>query len=760
MPSSTQTDFVKERIQLERQPYHKNHLPSLGYGGQACFLTHPTHYSGSISAKVYGENVISDLEVIRERVIAELMEPPVNQNEIQQLINTIQEDGSWPDINYEDVSRTGFEHARHLSNMIDLSRAYKKRVSKFYHAPQLKQAIDASLNFWLAHNFICDNWWWNQIGTPNLLLSTLLIMDEALSDAQKTKAAPIVGRANLNAWGARPGGDLIKIAGILGKYALFVRDSDTLEEVVKTMASEIAYAKERNTPEDMRGLQTDLSFHHRRDRVTSTLSYGRGYADAFAEWAARVAGTKYSFPEEAIQLLVEFYLDGISKTMVYGKYPDPGAKNRSISRAGTLQAYDAETPLMLLQATDYRKEALEQIAKIREGGIAPDLTFNKFFWHTEYLSHQRPEYFTSVRMFSSRNHSMEQPYNGEGLKNHHLGDGANFISRSGEEYLDIFPVWDWQKIPGTTVVQKPALPSKDEIQKKGLSSFVGAVTDGNYGAAGFDFKSPLDPLEAKKAWFMFDKEYVCLGAGIRSDASYPVATTLNQSYLKEDVVVKKTKGKSTLERGEHKLKNVHWLYHDSIAYIFPEATEIHLRNRVTSGSWYSINHQADSPKEEISKEVFTVWMNHGNKPENESYAYIIVPAIDENTIENYLEKLPVEILANTEEVQAVYHKDLGLSQLVFYQPNEIQLTEEIALSALDPAIIMTKTNGKSVEKICVSDPSRKLDTIHLKVSSRFLSNADSCEISWHEDEGYSEVIISLPKGEYAGKSVSIENSLF
>lgn len=729
-------------------------------------LSYPTHhFAWSFPTlmkplKGYKNSAVNqDLEVIRERVITELMEHPVNQSEIQQLINTIQEDGSWPDINYEDVSRTGFEHAIHLQNMIDLSRAYKKQDSKFYFDPQLKQVIDASFNFWLEHNFICDNWWWNQIGTPDRLVSTLLIMDESLSDVQKVKAAPIVGRANLGAWGARPGGDLIKIAGILGKYALFTRDSNTLEEVVKTMAREIAYAKERNTSEDMRGLQTDLSFHHRHDRVTSTLSYGMGYADAFAEWAAKVAGTQYGFPEDKIRLLVDFYLDGISKTMVYGKYPDPGAKNRSISRVGTLQPYNTETPLMLLQATNYRKEALKEIVNIRNGETAPKLAFNKFFWHTEYLSHQRPDYFASVRMFSSRNHTMEQPYNGEGLKNHHLGDGANFISQSGKEYLDIFPIWDWQKIPGTTVVQKPALPSEEEIQKKGLTDFVGAVTDGTYGAAGFDFKSPLDPLEAKKAWFMFDEEYVCLGAAIRSDANYPVATTLNQAYLNNDVVVMQKKRKSTLQKGEHKLKKVNWLYHDGIAYIFPEARELHLRNQMASGSWYSINRQADSPKEEIRQETFTLWLDHGKKPKNENYAYIVIPAVEESSIESYRENLPVKILANNTEVQAVQHTVLEISQLIFYQPNEIQLSEEVNLTAIDPAMVMIQMDGQAITKITVSDPTHKLKTIHLKIGAQIRAIAENCAISWHEDEGYSNIVIHLPQGEYAGQSISIENKL-
>ena len=511
--------------------------------------TFPTLMKPMMSYEEASSSADTALEALREEVVEELMEPDVDESRIDQLVASLQEDGSWPDINYEDVSRTGFEHARHLENMVDLSRAYQKPSSRFHQDAKVKEALDASLNFWLEHNFICDNWWWNQIGTPDRLVSVLLIMDEDLSEEQKEKAAPIVGRANLGAWGARPGGDLIKIAGILGKYALFIRDSKTLSTVIKTMASEIALATSRNTPDDVRGLQADMSFHHRKDRVSATLSYGLGYANAFAEWAAKVAGTPYRFPEDRIELLVDFYLDGISKTMVYGKYYDPGAKNRSVSRAGTLNAQSEYLPEMLLQATDYRKDELQAQVKVRRGTEPAQLTHDKFFWHTEYLSHQRPDYFTSVRMFSSRNHSMEEPYNGEGLKNHHLGDGANFISRTGTEYIDIFPVLDWQKIPGTTVVQKPALPSEEEIQQEGLTDFVGAVSDGIYGAAAFDFKSPLDPLEAKKAWFLFDQEYVCLGAGIHATAPYPVATTLNQCFLKTGVTVLKGQQTSAVEPG-------------------------------------------------------------------------------------------------------------------------------------------------------------------------------------------------------------------
>ena len=350
-------------------------------------------------------------------------------------------------------------------------------------------------------------------------------MDNDLTNDQILRALPIVGRANLSASSARPSGDRIKIAGLLAKTLLFRRDSAGFDKAIKVIYGEIKFSTGR-------GMQYDLSFHHRTDRVTSTLSYGTGYADAFAEWAALVVGTTYHFPEKELDLLIDYYLDGICKTMVYGKYPDPGAENRAISRRGIFNQAGISTPERLLLASSYRKDELEKIIKIRKGEIrvTDDLPLLS---ESKYFSFQRPGFFTSVRMFSSRNNNMEMPYNSEGLMNHHYADGSNFISRTGKEYSEIFPVYDWQKIPGTTVLQKPELPSENEIQKPGLTDFVGAVTDGKYGAAVFDFKSPHDPLVARKAWFFFDKEYVCLGAEITSGSDLPVVTTINQC-LKRD----------------------------------------------------------------------------------------------------------------------------------------------------------------------------------------------------------------------------------
>ena len=438
----------------------------------------------------------SDLEIVKERVVDASMKSSASDAEIEVLINTLRDDGTWPGIDYQDVSREGFLHRIHLGNMLTLARAYRTQSSNFYKSQEAKSAIELALKNWVTNDYICDNWWHNQIGTPSSLVTLMLVLGDELPTALVDKAQPIIGRAHIDAPGARPGGDRIKIAGIEAKNMLFLGNGPRFEKVVDVIEGEIhyvawigmqhGYGYRRNVggfanrSAEGRGIQYDNSFHHRTDGVNNTLSYGLGYAAAFVEWATYTDDTKYAFSDEKLAHLIDYFLDGICKTAVYGKYPDAGAKNRSISREGTLHPYDATMAEALLLTSDYRNDELREIADIRSKGIQPTTSHATFFWHSEHVSFQRPDFFTSVRMYSTRNHNMEVPYNSEGLLNHHRGDGVNHISRTGEEYYDIWPVYDYQKIPGTTIMQKPALPAPDEIAKLGSTEFVGAVTDGTY----------------------------------------------------------------------------------------------------------------------------------------------------------------------------------------------------------------------------------------------------------------------------------------
>lgn len=696
---------------------------------------------------------IDDFEIIKKRVTDELRNTSIDDSSVDTILGRMNKDGSFSDINYTDLSRTaGFPHRQHTNDLIYLAKAYKSKESKFHQNEKLREEIITSLKYWVDYDFFGDNWHNNQISTPTNLVDLMLLVGEELPEDLVAKAQPIISRANMHASGARPSGDRIVIAGILAKNLLFVGDRKEFDKVINIIEGEIKFS----TGE--RGMQHDYSFHHREDRVNNTTSYGYGkYANAFGEWSYYVANTKYAFSEEKIKQLVDYYLDGIYKQLVYGIYTDVSVKNRSISQKASFEAQEVVEIERLLISTDYRKKELEEIIKLRKGEVEPSQSFGKFFWQTEHFVFQRPDFYTTVRMFSTRNRNMEEPYNGPGKTTHHRADGTNYLMLKGDEYHNIWPVYDWQKISGTTIMQKPKLPGPDNIQLDGLTDFVGAVTDGIYGAVAFDFKSPHDKLEAKKSWFFFDEEYVCLGTDINSEPDLPVVTTINQVLMRGDVTMMQEGEIKKLVRGNHDLNGIKFLYHDKIGYILPTPTTIQVSNQMEKGRWSDITDQKNISKEIVSMDVFKLWINHGNSPDSASYQYIVVPDVSEQElIETSRNNRNIEIIVNTSDVQAVKNNKLGICQITFYKAGEIKISNRLKVRIDSPGMAMLKMQGDKVQELTVSDPTRKLGRVIVTLSGIYDLQGDHFITLADKDQDNTLIIVDLPHGVYTGKSVTVK----
>lgn len=695
----------------------------------------------------------NEVKIIKERIVADLMDTPINDNAVEALMVKMNEDGSFKGINYEDLSRTAsFPHGGHTRDLVYMAKAYKTKTSRYFKSKPLKAHIEKGLGFWVKHDFVGDNWHDNQITTPTNLGNLMLVMGDELPKDLVLGAQPMIGRAHMNASGARPSGDRIVIAGILAKNLLFQNNHKEFDSIVKIIEGELKFST------GQRGIQQDYSFHHRVDRVNNTTSYGYGkYANAYGEWSYYVSGTQYAFSKEKINQLVDYYLDGIYKQMVYGVYEDVSVKNRSITqRASSLQPHSTLEIERLLVSTDYRKSELEEIIKLRKGEAKPSASFAKFFWQTEHFVFQRPNFYTTVRMFSTRNRNMEEPYNGPGKPTHHRADGTNYLMLKGDEYFNIWPVYNWQKISGTTIVQKPQLPGPEDIQKDGLTDFVGAVTDGLYGAVVFDFKSPHDALEAKKSWFFFDKEYVCLGTDIASKSNLPVATTLNQVLMRSDVRMMQAGTSRSVPKGSRKLADVKWVHHDKIGYIFPQPATVNLSNQAETGRWSDITDQKNISKELVSEEVFSLWFDHGKKPNDASYEYIVVPDVSEQELnQSSRTNRSVEILSNTPELQAVRQSQLGISQLAFYKAGTIDIEKGVTVQLDSPGMLMLKMQDGRLHELTVADPSRKQSRVLVSVSGVYKSKGENYQTLVDENQKNTLFIVDLPQGVYLGKSVHL-----
>jgi chondroitin AC lyase len=693
-----------------------------------------------------------DMILVRKRIIAELMKGGVNDQQVRQIISTYRSTGDFSDIDYSDLSTTaGFPHQKHLSNLYTLAKAYQTNASVFFHDAEIMKDIEGALNYWVEKDYVGDNWHDNQITTPTWLVNLLLIMGNDLKRDLAMKTQKMIGRANLNASGARPSGDRIVIAGILARHLIYLDSLNAFEKVIKIIEGEIKFS----TGE--RGMQHDYSFHHRVDRVNNTTSYGYGkYANAFGEWSFYVSGTKYQFSKEKINQLVDYYIDGISKQQVYGIYEDVSVKNRDITSKSYFQPKGILEIERLLMGTDHRKAELEELIKLRKGEIEPSRSFAKFFWQTEHFVFQRPQFYTTVRMFSTRNQNMEMPYNGPGKPTHHRADGTNYLLLKGDEYHNIWPVYDWQKISGTTILQKPKLHGPQDIQKKGLTSFVGAVTDGLYGAVAFDFKSPHDGVEAKKSWFFFDEEYVCLGTDIRSEVKLPVATTINQALLKGPVKAMQDGKQILLSEGNRKLEKLKWVHHNRVGYLFPSPASLELSNQVATGTWASITDQKNISTALVEEPVFNLWFNHGNSPANASYQYIVVPAIDADVFAaNVADNRQIQILSNTGSIQAVWHGKKQMLQSAFYRAGMLQVKPGMQVRLDSQGMVMLKTKDDRIISVTVADPSRMLQRINLTVSGVYHLNKAGVICIPDMSKNETMMVIDLPQGVWTGSSVTL-----
>jgi len=662
-----------------------------------------------------------DLAVIKSRILEPLLSAP-SREAVDRRLDALGPDGSFSDVDYADTNGGNWRTSAHLSHVLVLARAWASKESDRRGDRTLRDAVMRSLDYWLDRDFMNSNWWWNQIGVPGRMSLILLIMEDELSDGQRDKGVRILERAKIRMTGA----NLVDVAFITMKRGILEKKPAVVREAVDSIAAEI-----RITTEE--GIQPDWSFHQH-----GALLYNHGYGAVFMSNCARLAvqvnGTSFALPREKIDILSGLILDG-TRWMIRFSTKDYGATGRGITRRAGNSA-----------SAGYLREIVENMRKLPTGldnrfrgmlmyldGTSGYMTIgNRHFWRSDIMTHHRPDWYASARMFSDRLLNTDRPHNGEGLKSHHLADGCTYIMRSGMEYHDIFPVWDWRKIPGTTVEQKPELTG--DICRKGTRPFAGGVSDGEYGVAAFDFER--DGLEARKAWFFFQGEFMCLGAGVFCPTDNPVVTTVNQCFLKGGVLVPGGPRPRTIEAGTHDLDGVRYVWHDSVAYVFPENRRVRLENDVRTGSWGEISRQY--PMDEIKREVFTLWIDHGIRPENETYSYIVAPGLSAEAVADYAQSPPVETVVNTPELQAVRHRYFGIVGAAFYEPGRVA-AGDMTVAVDTPCLVLAKADGDGCA-VSVSNPENEKASVKVTIE--------------RSGKGRAEVLFDLPGGMEAGMSVT------
>ncbi|MBC8154402.1 MAG: chondroitin lyase, partial [Bacteroidetes bacterium] len=214
--------------------------------------------------------------------------------------------------------------------------------------------------------------------------------------------------------------------------------------------------------------------------------------------------------------------------------------------------------------------------------------------------------------------------------------------------------------------------------------------------------------------------------------------------------------RKNVPKGSRTLDQVKWIHHDKIGYIFPEPATVNVSNQAETGRWSDITDQKNASRDLVSEDVFALWFNHGNKPNVASYQYIVVPNVSEQQLnETAATNRSIEILANTADLQAVKHGQLGITQLAFYKAGTLDIGKGIQVGLDSQGMAMLKMKGSRLTELTLADPSRKLSRMVLTVTGIYKTKGENYRTVVNEDQNSTLFMVDLPQGVYLGKSVHL-----
>jgi len=311
-------------------------------------------------------------------------------------------------------------------------------------------------------------------------------------------------------------------------------------------------------------------------------------------------------------------------------------------------------------------------------------------------------------------------------------DGANFITNERVAY----------QIPGTTVDTRERTVKSLRSGWCGSAEFVGCLQfENRYITAAMDYESyhfegpdenipdtgyggswPVheNDLRAKKAWFMFDRECVCLGTDIRSSMNADVNTIVEHRRL-----VKEKDGcigtESVRINGQpipagdldyHCSSPMTVYLEDFAGFWFPRGGNLSLSRYHYTGKenrdHYTVS-TPDNAKYPNGKPFFEMHLEHGKNPDGASYAYVILPYVTDEELRTYAEAPDVEILSNTPQLQAVRSRKNGVTGIIFWEAGRFG-----DITVHQPCIVtIGEREGELALSVC--DPTQKLKTMQITI---------------------------------------------
>ena len=628
-------------------------------------------------------------------------------------LDLIQEDGAFGDVDYKATSSaangTAWSPYLALDRLQAITVAYHKEGNALYHDEEVINKLNKAIVYWGKMNPSSSNWWENQIGVQLRFSRIALFMESIVSkDAmdimlnkllEKTPVKYGTGQNNLWFDQNYVYYAIITENGTKHTNSTGFKKLDLKELVDDYLSYCLVVQTDDNTAE---AVQVDNSFYMHGRQFYSN-GYGMSMFRDMSFWIYMLRETSYAFEQDVIDLMADYMIDGTSWT-IRGDIMELYLGYRPYDYDVGYDNYAAEyiDPLkrMIESDPDRTDEYQAILDNIQGKNTANGKNGNYYMWRSGYASHMRDGYGVNIKMDSNQIIGGEWRGSWSGYDKdggqliYWTSSAASTITVDGDEYTNVYPTYDWAHCPGTTTAARIVQDYANAGRFTNGTEHTIGVSNGKYGNTAYDMNKK--GTQVKKGYFFFDDEFVALGSGINSTEGVNIHTTLNQCEA-EDVNVG---GQSVAEGTKEQIYNTNWLYNGKVGYVFLENTDVVVSNSVQTNNpslW-------DEAKKNETPATFTAYLDHGLKPSNDSYAYIVVPNTTAGAVSQYAGNTPVTVIANNEKVQAVRHDGLKQTQINFYQAGSLEYKDGYIITVDQPcSIIIDESEDARKISVAVND---------------------------------------------------------
>ena len=628
-------------------------------------------------------------------------------------LDLIQEDGAFGDVDYKATASaangTAWSPYLALDRLQAITVAYHKEGNALYHDEEVINKLNKAIVYLGKMNPSSSNWWENQIGVQLRFSRIALFMESIVSkDAmdimlnkllEKTPVKYGTGQNNLWFDQNYVYYAIITENGTKHTNSTGFKKLDLKELVDDYLSYCLVVQTDDNTAE---AVQVDNSFYMHGRQFYSN-GYGMSMFRDMSFWIYMLRETSYAFEQDVIDLMADYMIDGTSWT-IRGDIMELYLGYRPYDYDVGYDNYAAEyiDPLkrMIESDPDRADEYQAILDNIQGKNTVNGKNGNYYMWRSGYASHMRDGYGVNIKMDSNQIIGGEWRGSWSGYDKdggqliYWTSSAASTITVDGDEYTNVYPTYDWAHCPGTTTAARIVQDYANAGRFTNGTEHTIGVSNGKYGNTAYDMNKK--GTQVKKGYFFFDDEFVALGSGINSTEGVNIHTTLNQCEA-EDVNVG---GQSVAEGTKEQIYNTNWLYNGKVGYVFLENTDVVVSNSVQTNNpslW-------DEAKKNETPATFTAYLDHGLKPSNDSYAYIVVPNTTAGAVSQYAGNTPVTVIANNEKVQAVRHDGLKQTQINFYQAGSLEYKDGYIITVDQPcSIIIDESEDARKISVAVND---------------------------------------------------------